>query len=73
MAKRAKPTAINEGIKIGVVWSLLFIVFDALTVVPLEGWSYARALAGISTLYCPYNLNTANSKLRKAPTQNDSA
>jgi hypothetical protein len=40
LAKRAKPTAIIEGAKIGFVWSLLFIVFDVLTVVPLVGWSY---------------------------------
>lgn len=39
-AKRSKPTTINEGAKIGVVWSLMFILFDALTVVPLQGWSY---------------------------------
>ena len=40
LAKRSKPTTINEGAKIGVVWSLMFILFDALTLVPLEGWSY---------------------------------
>jgi hypothetical protein len=40
LAKRSKPTTINERAKIGVVWSLMFILFDALTVVPLEGWSY---------------------------------
>lgn len=40
LAKRSKPTTIKEGAKIGVVWSLLFILFDALTVVPLQGLSY---------------------------------
>jgi len=39
-AKRSKPTTIIEGAKIGIVWSLMFILFDALTVVPLVGWSY---------------------------------
>lgn len=40
LVRRFKPTTINEGVKIGVVWSLMFIVFDMLTVVPLQGWSY---------------------------------
>ena len=40
LAKRSKPATIEEGVKIGVVWSLLFIIFDAVTIVPFEGWSY---------------------------------
>ena len=50
LAKCSKPTTINQGAKIGVVWSLLFILFDALTVVPLEGWSYYADLR----VFLPY-------------------
>lgn len=40
LAKRSEPATMREGVKIGVVWSLLFIIFDAVTIVPFEGWSY---------------------------------
>ena len=40
LAKRSKLTTITEGAKIGVIWSLMFIFFDVITVVPLAGWSY---------------------------------
>jgi hypothetical protein len=40
LAKRSKPATMKEGVKIGVVWSLLFIIFDAVTIIPFEGWSY---------------------------------
>ncbi len=40
LAKRSKPATMRERVKIGVIWSLLFIIFDVITIVPFEGWSY---------------------------------
>ena len=40
LAKRSKITTMKEGIKISIIWSMLFIIFDAVTIVPLEGWNY---------------------------------
>ncbi|MCW4013536.1 MAG: hypothetical protein NWF07_11170 [Candidatus Bathyarchaeota archaeon] len=39
LGKRSKPTNVKEGVKIGNVWSLLFFIFDAVTIVPFEGWN----------------------------------